>query len=161
MPDMLVRLYGLPDPSVERAQLATQGVVCRRAETYERQAVLKFVHDTFPHWADEVGVGFAKAPPCVFISTEGGIVTGFAAYNVTRPDYFGPTGVLKDKRGRGIGRILLLQCLHSLAEQGYGYAIIGGVGPSGFYEKTVGASLIGGSDPGIYADMLRPEAPNA
>ena len=37
---------------------------------------------------------------------------------------------------------------------GYGYAIIGDVGPSAFYEKTVGAMPIPNSAPGIYAGML-------
>ncbi len=161
MPDMLVRLYALPDAATELARLADEGVVCRRVETFERHALLRFVREAFPLWEDEVSTAFAEAPPTVFISTEAGAVTGFAAYNVTRPDYFGPTGVLESQRGRGIGRVLLLHCLHALAAQGYGYAIIGGVGPARFYEKAAGATLIADSDPGIYADMLGHEAPHA
>ena len=38
--------------------------------------------------------------------------------------------------------------------QGYGYAIIGGVGPAEFYAKTVGAIPIEGSEPGIYRGLL-------
>ena len=38
--------------------------------------------------------------------------------------------------------------------EGYGYAIIGGVGPAQFYEKCVGAVLIPDSSPGIYRDFL-------
>ena len=37
---------------------------------------------------------------------------------------------------------------------GYGYAIIGGVGPAEFYEKAVGATIIQGSEPGIYKGVL-------
>ena len=37
----------------------------------------------------------------------------------------------------------------ALANEGYGYAIIGGVGPAPFYEKVCGAFTIPGSDPGI------------
>ena len=159
MPDMLVRLYALPDPAQERARLAREGVLCRGAETFERHHALKFVREVFPKWADEVSTAFGQAPPTLFLSIEGGAVTGFAAFNVTRPNYFGPTGVLESQRGRGIGRVLLLQCLQALAAQGYGYAIIGGVGPARFYEKTVGATVIADSDPGVYRDMLRLEAP--
>lgn len=86
-------------------------------------------------------------------------VQGFACYNVTRPDYFGPTGVLESQRGRGIGRALLLQCLEALAAEGYAYAIIGGVGPAEFYERAVGATLIPGSEKGIYRNRLAPEGP--
>lgn len=41
-----------------------------------------------------------------------------------------------------------------MRSQGYGYAIIGGVGPADFYAETVGATPIEGSDPGIYRGML-------
>jgi hypothetical protein len=42
-----------------------------------------------------------------------------------------------------------------MASIGYGYAIIGGVGPTEFYEKVVRAVPIEGSSPGIYRDRLR------
>lgn len=157
---MLVRLNALPDPAVERERLAAAGVLCRKAESFERDAVLGFVRVAFPHWADEVAAAFARVPPNLFVATERGAVTGFAAYNATRPNFFGPTGVGESHRGRGIGRVLLLQCLYALAAEGYAYAIIGGVGPARFYEETVGATLIPDSDPGIYHDMLRAEAPH-
>ena len=44
--------------------------------------------------------------------------------------------------------------LFDLKAMGYAYAIIGDVGPSDFYEKTVGAMPIPDSAPGIYAGML-------
>ena len=37
-----------------------------------------------------------------------------------------------------------------MRDDGYAYAIIGGVGPAEYYAKTVGATLIEGSSPGIY-----------
>lgn len=158
MADMLVKLYGLPEVAREQEVLAAAGVACRRAESYERRLVTAFTNEHFPHWNDEVLAAFGRVPPTLFISTEAGRVTGFAAYNATRPDYFGPTGVLPEARNRGIGRVLLLQCLHALAAEGYAYAIIGGVGPAEFYEKAVGATIIPGSETGIYGTMLPREA---
>lgn len=38
---------------------------------------------------------------------------------------------------------------------GYGYAIIGDVGPSGFYERTVGATETLNSAPGVFAGTLK------
>jgi predicted N-acetyltransferase YhbS len=70
--------------------------------------------------------------------------------------FFGPTGVDAHQRGRGIGKALLVACLQAMRHEGYGYAIIGGVGPAEFYSKAVGATLIEGSAPGIYKGMLRP-----
>lgn len=156
VPDMLVKLYDLPSSAADLSRLAAEGAVCRRAESYERTAVIAFARAHFPHWEDEVAAGFACVPCTVFIAVEGRAVQGFACYNVTRPDYFGPTGVLESQRGRGIGRALLLQCLEALAAEGYAYAIIGGVGPAEFYERAVGATLIAGSEKGIYRNRLAP-----
>lgn len=157
MPDMLVRLYDLLSPLREVERQAAAGIVCRRAESYERSALLAFVTQHFPAWRDELLVGFAQVPPTVLIAVERGDVCGFACYNVTRPNYFGPTGVDHTHRGRGIGKVLLLQCLDALQAEGYGYAIIGGVGPQAFYERAVGATLIPGSEPGIYRDRISQE----
>ena len=38
--------------------------------------------------------------------------------------------------------------------KGYGYAIIGWIGPGEFYRKTVGAVEIPDSTPGIWKDWL-------
>lgn len=46
--------------------------------------------------------------------------------------------------------------LTAMRDAGYGYAIIGGVGPAEFYRRTVGAIEIPDSNPGIYAEMLFP-----
>jgi hypothetical protein len=37
-----------------------------------------------------------------------------------------------------------------MRDDGYAYAIIGGVGPTEYYSKNVGAALIADSSPGIY-----------
>jgi hypothetical protein len=44
-----------------------------------------------------------------------------------------------------------------LRELGYAYGIIGGAGPTEFYERTVGATIIPESVPGIYADPIKGE----
>jgi predicted N-acetyltransferase YhbS len=93
-------------------------------------------------------------PPVAYIATRGVEILGFAVYNATRPNFFGPTAVLESARRLGIGRVLLLQCLGALRDEGYAYAIIGGVGPAAYYEHTVGAIPIPGSDSGIYGGTL-------
>jgi hypothetical protein len=59
-----------------------------------------------------------------------------------------------------LGRALLLAALHAQRAQGYAYSIIGGVGPAEFYAKAVGAVLIEGSDPGVYAGILPYPSPD-
>ena len=80
---------------------------------------------------------------------------GFAGYECTRKSFFGPTGVAETEQGRGIGKALLITSLWGLRELGYVYGIIGGAGPTDFYEKTVGAIVIPDSTPGIYTDLLK------
>ena len=65
-----------------------------------------------------------------------------------------PGGVLEAHRGKGLGTVLLLECLRSMKEMGYAYAIIGGVGPKEFYAKAAGAIEIPDSTPGIYTPPL-------
>ena len=64
------------------------------------------------------------------------------------------TGVELEVRKNGIGTGLLFACLEDM-QQGYGYAIVGGVGPTAFYSKAVGAVPIEGSEPGVYRGLLR------
>jgi len=90
-----------------------------------------------------------------FVALRNDKLLGFACYDVTCPNFFGPEGVAAPERGHGIGRALLLCALHAQRARGYAYAIIGGVGPAEFYEKAVGAIPIPGSTPGIYAGMLK------
>jgi GNAT superfamily N-acetyltransferase len=150
MPDMLVKLYDLPAIPEPPA-----GIVIRRAMPYERHEVVPWVRDVFgASWASEVESAFSHLPVRCYIATDAGRVVGFACHDATCKNFFGPTGVAEQARGQGIGRVLFLHCLHAMQADGYAYAIVGGAGPTGFYEKTVGAVAIDGSVPGIYRDRL-------
>lgn len=154
MQDMLVKLYDLP----LNASLATateEDICFRRAMAPDYFRVTEFVRNlSGVSAAGECAVCFQGHPITCFIATRGNKILGYACYNATAPDFFGPTAVLPEERGKGIGKALLLRSLASLREMGYGYAIIGGVGPKAFYEKSVGAVCIPGSNPGIYRDFL-------
>lgn len=156
MPDMLVNLLKLAPVKPLLNDLRQAGVIVRRAQPHEITPVREFILANFePGWADEISVGYANKPVSVFIAIREGRVVGFSAYECTRRDFFGPAGVAESERRRGVGRALLLACLWGLREMGYAYGIIGGVGPVEFYERTVGATLIQESAPGIYADPIK------
>lgn len=151
MPDMLVRLYAVPP---KRPALASS-ITVRRALAPEKHLVSGWIREHFSgYWQSETEVAFARAPLSCFIAIEQDAVLGFACYDATALGFFGPTGVDATRRGEGIGAALLFACLDDMRARGYGYAIIGGVGPAEFYARTVGATLIEGSDPGIYEGML-------
>jgi GNAT superfamily N-acetyltransferase len=154
MHDMLVRLYNLPDlsPALEGARRA--GVSVRRALAPEVAVVVAWAQEHFPRSAAEVGIACGRMPISCFIAVREGRILGFACYDATARNFFGPEAVIEAERGRGVGRTLLLAALHAQREQGYAYSIVGGVGPAEFYASTVGAVAIAGSTPGIYAGML-------
>src|ERR1051326_3150028 len=152
MPDLLVNLLKLPSPQT----ISDEGITIRRAQPFEITPVRQFIEKNFSvAWADEISVGFATRPVTVLIATRPGRVVGFAGYECTRQAFFGPTGVEKTERGRGIGTALLVAALHGLRELGYVYGIIGAAGPVEFYQEAVGAMVIPDSDPGIYTDLLK------
>jgi len=156
MHDMLARLYDLPDPASRVAALHDFGIDVLRALAPERHLVVSWVRQHFGEgWASECEVSFGRLPISCFRAQRGQEVLGFACYDATAKAFFGPSGVLERERRQGIGTALLLVTLHAMAAEGYAYAIIGGVGPAEFYSKAVGAVLIAGSTPGIYANLLR------
>ncbi len=160
MPDMLVNLLKLPDDRELVDNLARDGILIRRIAPYESSLLRDFAAGFSAYWADEIMTAFSHQPPTCFVATRERKIIGFAGYECTRRNYFGPTGVLEEYRGKGVGKALLIAALKAMLEYGYTYAIIGGVGPADFYSKFVGATLIPDSKPGIYQDILSRDNPS-
>lgn len=155
MQDMLAKLYDLPDSSPLLERLAGQGVQVRRALRLEQPVIHDWVNERFSRrWAAECDVALTREPIAAFVAVDNGRMIGFACYDATLRGFFGPMGVDEAARGRGIGQALLLVTLEAMAAVGYGYAIIGAAGPDGFYRKTVGATAIEGSNPGVYRGAM-------
>lgn len=155
MTDMLVKLYTLPPLEPEIAKQQAQGITIRRAMPPEKYLVLKWVRETFDEvWMSETDVAYGHMPVSCWLAVENNQVIGFTCYDTSAKGFFGPIGVGESARGRDVGRALLIACLHAMRAEGYGYAIIGAVGPIEFYQKTVGAIIIPDSTPGVYAGIL-------
>lgn len=156
MQDMLVNLVTLPDYRESLAKLLEEGIEVFRAIAPDKHRVMEWVMEhSSRSAASECDVCFTNTPISCFIAVKGDKILGYACYNATAPDFFGPTKVLEEEQGKGIGKALLLRSLQALKDEGYQYAIIGGVGPVKFYEKTVDAVLIEGSDKhSVYNNFL-------
>jgi GNAT superfamily N-acetyltransferase len=153
--DMLVKLYDLPDSGAAFEQLRKQGIRIRRALAPEKHTVAAWVRENFAEgWASEAEIAFARQPIACFIAIRGGRIVGFACHDATCRNFFGPTGVEPKARKHGVGTGLLFACLEAMRQQGFGYAIVGGVGPTAYYSKAVGAIPIEGSEPGVYGELL-------
>lgn len=158
MSDMLVRLYDLPDLDEFLRVPRQHGVAIRKPIGPEKRALVAWVHEHFGDaWASEVEMAMATRPVTCFIAVDERkrALLGFGCYDATVLGFFGPTGVVEAARGRGIGKALLLTCLHAMRWHGYAYAVIGSAGPVEFYERTVGAMVIPDSSPGIYRNYVR------
>lgn len=160
MPDMLVKLYDLPDSTELFRRVRESGVTIRRPLGPEKRHVTEWALQHFrPAWQSECDVAFSNTPISCFIAVKevdgASKLLGFACYDATCRGFFGPTGVDEAYRGGGIGRALLMRCLEAMRDEGYGYAVIGGAGPVDFYAHCCGATVIEGSAPGVYRGMLR------
>ncbi|MGY6742930.1 MAG: GNAT family N-acetyltransferase [Cecembia sp.] len=156
MKDMLVRLMDLPDIADLEAKLKKDNIIIRRPIPPEKSLVTDWVDREFGmYWRNEVDAAFSKLPVHCLIAQRENEILGFACFETTAKNFFGPTGTLEKMRGKGIGKILLVKSLEAMKSMGYAYAIIGGVGPAAFYENVVNAKIIEGSDISIYQNLLR------
>jgi GNAT superfamily N-acetyltransferase len=155
LPDLLVKLYGLPDLPDALSNRESGEIHVRRAMAYEKHQVVDWVDKHFGgRWASECDVAFSNRPISCHIATEHGLILGFSCHDTTGRGMAGPLGVLESARGQGIGRELLLCSLRAMAAMGYAYAVIGGVGSVEFYRRVVVVMEIPDSSPGIYIDRL-------
>jgi len=103
------------------------------------ERVLDFIERQFGRiWRFE-----AARAPLLFYAEHGGEIAGFAAHDANNRGlgWFGPTGVDKALRGRGIGGRLLLASLADLRRRGYRQAVIPWTDAIDFYRKACGAEV--------------------
>jgi GNAT superfamily N-acetyltransferase len=171
MADLLVRLYQLAPVEPVLEALSGEGIAVRRALPAEREAIADLARSHgSPAWAAECETALGRLPATCFVAVKTGSAApggtagyptepqqllGFACRDATWRGFFGPELVHPEHRGRGIGRALVLAVLHDMLAAGYGYAIIGWASSAEFYRRAVGATLIDGSEPGMYPPPLR------
>jgi GNAT superfamily N-acetyltransferase len=156
MPDMLVKLYEIENNWTILSEQDDLGITIRKPIGPEKHFVVDWVKEKFSDaWASETDMAFSNRPITCFVAIQKQTLIGFACYDATALGFFGPIGVDEPYRGKGTGRALLLACLLDMKLKGYGYAIIGSVGPAEFYRKAVGAVEIPDSTPSIWKNWLR------
>lgn len=155
MEDMLVKLYELTNYNNIINTLEEKDILVSRAMAPDKYILLDWIETHSSIYAKgEASVCFSNRPISLFVATKGKEIIGYACYNATKLGFFGPTRVDDKYRGLGIGKALLFKSLDAMRSEGYGYAIIGGVGPKDFYKKCVNAIEIPDSDPGVYKDFI-------
>jgi GNAT superfamily N-acetyltransferase len=115
-----------------------------RATQATRERVLNFIEKEFGRiWRFEASHAFENDPPTMFYAEVDGEIGGFAAHEANNRGlgFFGPTGVAKKHRGRGLGAQLLRASLIDLHRLGYERAIIPWTDAIDFYRKACGATV--------------------
>ena len=162
MPDMLIKLYELEDDWSFITDQKERGIIIRKSLGHEKHLLVEWVSDQFSAgWAAETDAATANTPRSCFVAAKSSMLIGFACYDATALGYFGPIGVEKSQRGNGTGKALLMACLLDMKLKGYGYAIVGDVKDTAFYEKVARAHEIPGSSPGIYRSGLTKTDPDS
>jgi mycothiol synthase len=118
------------------------GVV--RATHATRDRILDFIEKEFGRiWRFEASHAFENDPATLFYVEADGEVAGFAAHDANNRGlgFFGPTGIAKTHRGRGLGGQLLHASLADLHRLGYDRAIIAWTDAIDFYRKACGATV--------------------
>lgn len=157
MADMLVDLMDIELPHKLEEKLFSEGIQFKRCLAPDRSKVMRFAAKFSEEWADEVNAAFSNMPVSCYIAVKDKEIIGFACYEATTKNFFGPTGVDENFRRKGIGKILLLKSLISLREMGYAYAFIGWPSDDAihFYTEAVNGILIENKRNGIYRNMVK------
>ncbi|MEH6942225.1 GNAT family N-acetyltransferase [Bacillus sp. JJ722] len=118
----------------------------RKVNKNDESNLVYFVKSNFSaEWSHTIREAFLLNEPSIYIAFDNKEnIIGFAAFDVykNKKCYFGPMGVSKSNRTKGIGYALLHHCLKDMNEIGYEYVIIGGAGPIEFYESACNAVVI-------------------
>lgn len=157
MADMIVKLYNMDRVCDLEDELLKSGIRIKRALAPDKKRIVEFSKTCGDEdYSDEVETAFSNNPVTCYIAAKEKRIIGFACFEVTAKDFFGPMAVLKEERKKGIGKALLLKSLHSMEEMGYAYAIIGWPTKSAipFYERCVDAKMIEEKSSGVYTRMI-------
>ncbi len=118
------------------------GAGVARATHATRERVLAFIEKEFGRiWRFEASHAFANDPATLVYVEADGQIAGFAAHEANNRGlgFFGPTGVARAHRGRGLGALLLRASLADLRRLGYERVIIPWTDAIDFYRKACGA----------------------
>lgn len=132
--DLLVDLYEVDFSKKNNTEYKIVRVLSPNSDK-----VLDFILNKFnPSWVAEAKAALYRPNPSCFIAVDNKKVIGFVCYDATAKGFFGPLGVDSDYRGKYIGQALTLHALEALYNEGYAYAIVGGVSENGkkFYDKV-------------------------
>ena len=131
--NLVIRKEDLP---IDEPAKKKDGYIFSRASYEEKEETVAFVkkHFRLGTWAEEALMSFENDPPTTFIARDmNNEIVGFATHSAQFQGGFGPTGVAKKSRGKGLGGLLLKWCLWDIKQMGLKKCIIMWVEERNFY----------------------------
>lgn len=116
--------YEMPNDVLDlKGQRESEGYTfstCKDKDLYE---VIQFANEVFnPDWGRAIREGILQGLPLdrILVARQGERLVGFCIFGGYEgvPDRFGPFGVDPDQQGKGLGKILLHECLTLMRSEG-------------------------------------------
>lgn len=107
-----------------RCAREAEGYTFSMAEDKDLYEVIQFANEIFnPDWGRAIREGILQGLPLkriLIVRSGKGKIVGFCVYGAYEgiPERFGPFGVDPDEQGKGLGKILLNECLQSMKAEG-------------------------------------------
>lgn len=142
-------LVGLELPeevSLLKSRRMEEGYTFEPAADGDLYETIRFAADVFnPDWGRAIREGILQGLPlpCIHVARERGRLVGFCLHGAYEgvKERFGPFGVAPDQQGKGLGKILLYDCLLSMRAQGLHNAWFlwtGETTPAAYLYKKIG-----------------------
>lgn len=115
--------YSIPEDVIElKNQRIKEGYTFAISEDKDLYDVITFANEKFnPDWGRAIREGVLQGLPMerILVARLGDQVVGFCIYGGYEgvPDRFGPFGVDPDQQGKGLGKILLHECLMKMRSE--------------------------------------------
>lgn len=116
--------YAPSDDIIElKGQREQEGYSFATAKDQDLYEVIQFANNLFnPDWGRAIREGVLQGLPLerILVARNGSKLVGFCIYGGYEgvPDRFGPFGVDPDEQGKGLGKILLHECLKNMRSEG-------------------------------------------
>jgi mycothiol synthase len=116
--------FELSDEVVElKSKRELEGYTFSTAEDKDLYEVIQFANHTFnPDWGRAIREGILQGLPMhrIFVARQDSKLVGFCIYGGYEgvAERFGPFGVDPEQQGKGLGKIILHECLHAMRAEG-------------------------------------------
>jgi mycothiol synthase len=130
------------DTVVAQDALRSAGIEIRRASSADDGPLQESLGSTWKQsWIAELAAALRSVQAGVNLAVQDGRYIGFCAYGVRREHEVGPVGTAPDRRGLGIGGVLLKRCLADQRDRGVTVAELVWAGPLSYFSRTLNATI--------------------